>query len=385
MIQVLLVSSRDKLKHFCTSLTSEDMRIESLPFFPAEADDIHTVFSLILFDFLFFEHGHVQKCHSILQRCGDVPIIALVSEKNTVFAPEILKSGVTDIVVFPCCPSYLTSFIRHHAVPKGSVSTAADTEQKAAPEESEALSRFIGISHSFTLLKNEILLAATNDMPVLLLGETGTGKSRAARLIHDLSQRRHAPFIEENIAAVQETLVEGELFGTKAGAYTGAVTRPGLFEKAAGGTLFLDEIGCIGLNIQAKLLRILETGEFRRVGDSESKRFDVRIICATNSPLSDWKDSGRFRKDLYYRITGLEVHIPPLSKRKEDILPLARSFLEKSCRTNNKAKYLSRAAEHKLLSHHWPGNIRELQNCVTRAFYASCRNIISDTDIDFVL
>ena len=147
----------------------------------------------------------------------------------------------------------------------------------------------------------------------------------------------------------------------------------------------MDEIGGINANVQVKLLKVLESGEFRRVGDSESKRADVRIICATNSPLNSWKDSGRFRKDLYYRITGMEISVPTLAERTEDILPIARSFLERLCADAGSMKRVSPAAEVKISSHHWPGNIRELHNCVSRAFYASAHTVILEGDIKFVL
>ncbi|MGI5174439.1 sigma-54-dependent Fis family transcriptional regulator [Treponema sp. OMZ 840] len=379
MIRVLLISGSNKIKNFCLSLQDKNLCVCCTSSFSASDNEALSSFSVILFDFCLFEQGYIQKTHDVFKQCGDLPVLVLASEKTAVFAAKMLKVGASDVIIFPCCSAYLYAYIRYYA--------AGTDKSFILPEtiENPALNGFIGVSKVFTVLKKHILLAARNDMPVLLLGETGTGKSRAARLIHDLSVRKQYPFIEENIAAVQETLVEGELFGTRAGAYTGAVTRAGLFEKASGGTLFLDEIGSISTNIQAKLLRVLETGEFRRVGDAESKKADVRIICATNSPLNSWKDSGLFRKDLYYRITGIEIFIPPLTKRREDILPLAHSFLERLCFKNDKVKYFSPEAEQKLLNHNWPGNIRELQNCVSRAFYVAERAIILDTDIGFVL
>lgn len=378
MMRILLVGGSEKIKALCMSLEGENFRVVCTASLPPYESAGMSSFSLILFDFRLFEQGHIQKVHEVFKSCGNLPVLVFVTEKTAAFAAKILKVGASDVIVFPCCRSYLEAYIRHYA---------SNPENFSVPDAADAhvLKAFIGVSKVSAVLKKQILLASQNDMPVLLLGETGTGKSLAARLIHDSSRRKKSPFVEENIAAVQETLVEGELFGTKAGAYTGAVTRPGLFERASGGTLFLDEIGGINANVQVKLLKVLESGEFRRVGDNETKSADVRIICATNSPLNSWKDSGRFRKDLYYRITGMEISMPALTERTEDILPIARSFLERLCTDSGKIKRFSQAAEVKISSHHWPGNIRELHNCVSRAFYASAHTVILEDDIKFVL
>ena len=378
MMRILLVGGSEKIKALCMSLEDENFRVVCTTSLSPPEDEGLSSYALILFDFRLFEQGHIQKAHEVFKRCGDSPVLVFVTEKTVAFAAKILKLGASDVIVFPCCRSYLQAYIRYYA---------SKPEEFSVPDITGAhvLKAFIGVSEASAVLKKQILLASQNDMPVLLLGETGTGKSLAAHLIHDLSRRKKSSFVEENIAAIQETLVEGELFGTKAGAYTGAVTRPGLFERASGGTLFLDEIGGINANVQVKLLKVLESGEFRRVGDSESKRADVRIICATNSPLNSWKDCGRFRKDLYYRITGMEISVPTLAERTEDILPIARSFLERLCADAGSMKRFSPAAEVKISSHHWPGNIRELQNCVSRAFYASAHTVILEGDIKFVL
>lgn len=390
MITVLLISDDEKTKEFCFSLADNSIGFECVPAFHGANHNIPANISLILFDFCVFDKGDIKTAHNILRFSAHIPVLVLASEKDGVFAAKMLQSGAEagttaaakDIITLPCSPSYMLSYIHYYAQKDIHTCTA---DPVLSPPDENAFKDFIGTSETFYGLKKQIILAAGNSMPVLLLGETGTGKSLAARLIHRLSQRKEASFVEENIAAIQDTLVEAELFGTKAGAYTGAVTRIGLFEKAAGGTLFLDEIGCISLSTQAKLLRALETGEIRRVGDCEHKKINVRIICATNSPLNAWKESGEFRKDLYYRITGIEIHIPSLKERAEDILPLARNFLEKLCAAHNTVKFFSDTAEEKLQSHTWPGNIRELQSCVSRAFYESQNGLISESDIRFVL
>lgn len=383
MMRVLLISADEKVKTFCLSLQDNCITVECVPEFSCMESNVLSGISLILFDFAVFDNGDLKTARNIFRLSVKIPVLILAAEKTGVFAAKMLKSGAADVVILPCSPSYILSYIRYYARKEPAKPDTESTE--LSDFDNAVFKNFVGISESFHSLKEQIILAAGNSMPVLLLGETGTGKSRAARLIHNLSKRKEAAFVEENIAAIQDTLVEAELFGTRAGAYTGAVTRIGLFEKAANGTLFLDEIGCISLSTQAKLLRALETGEIRRVGDCEHKKIDVRIICATNSPLNTWKENGTFRKDLYYRITGIEIHIPSLAERKEDILLLARSFLENLCSTHNTVKFFSDTAEQKLQNHTWPGNIRELQSCVSRSFYASSDTVISSSDIRFVL
>ncbi len=204
---------------------------------------------------------------------------------------------------------------------------------------------------------------------ILITGESGTGKERVARMIHGASRRASGAFNAVNCGAVAETLLESELFGHARGAFTGAVAdRAGLFEAAQGGTLLLDEIGEISQAMQVKLLRVLQEREVRRVGENRSRPIDVRVIAATNSDLAAAMREGRFRKDLYYRLNVVELRVPPLRERTEDILPLARRFLaESSARMGSPVTALSPALERQLLAHPWPGNVRELENAMERA------------------
>jgi two-component system, NtrC family, response regulator HydG len=208
------------------------------------------------------------------------------------------------------------------------------------------------------------------DSTVLVTGESGVGKERLARLIHDESTRAGRVFMAINCGAVPETLLESELFGHAKGAFTGASQdRPGLFEAASGGTLFLDEIGEVPAAMQVKLLRTLQEREVRRVGENKNRRVDVRVIAATNRDLAVEINAARFRQDLYYRLRVVELHVPPLRERREDILPLARLFLaEAGARTGRTATggFTPRAANH-LARYAWPGNVRELENAVERA------------------
>ncbi|NUN12009.1 MAG: sigma-54-dependent Fis family transcriptional regulator [Myxococcales bacterium] len=198
--------------------------------------------------------------------------------------------------------------------------------------------------------------------PVVIYGETGTGKEVIARLIHQNSRRANQPFVAINVAALPTELLESELFGHGKGAFTGAASsRRGLMEEAASGTLFLDEIGEMALPIQAKLLRALQDGEIRRVGENQTFAVDLRIVCATHRDLAELVREGKFRQDLYFRLKVLTLTMPPLRDRKEDVLPLARTFLAEEAVV---AQDFSNEAQQQLQNYAWPGNVRELQNAV---------------------
>jgi DNA-binding NtrC family response regulator len=207
------------------------------------------------------------------------------------------------------------------------------------------------------------------DSTVLITGESGSGKERIARLVHDESTRAAGPFVAVNCGAITETLLESELFGHSRGAFTGATQdRPGLFEAANGGTLLLDEVGEVSPAMQVKLLRALQEREVRRVGENRSRPFDVRLLAATNADLSSAVKAGTFRQDLYYRIKVVELPVPALRDRREDILPLARVLLaEAALRMKRKLAGLSPGAADQLLRYEWPGNVRELENAMERA------------------
>ena len=217
-------------------------------------------------------------------------------------------------------------------------------------------------------MRDQIRAAASTHLPVLIVGETGTGKELAAQAIHRLSERANGPFVWINCASVPQELIEAELFGYEGGSFTGARARgkPGKFELAKGGTLFLDEIGDMPLSLQTSLLRSLQDSEIVRVGGTSPIQIDTRIICATNRPLREMVAGNQFRKDLFYRIDVLRVNTSPLRERT-DITKLIDSILPKlAARHNLPLRLLSSADMKKLLSHHWPGNVRELESCLLR-------------------
>ncbi len=239
---------------------------------------------------------------------------------------------------------------------------------RVAPDVEEPL-RIVAKSPEMQAIVDLARRVAQVDATVLITGESGVGKERIARLVHDESTRAAGPFIAVNCGAIAETLLESELFGHKRGAFTGAVSdRPGLFEAASHGTLLLDEIGEVSAGMQVKLLRALQEREIRRVGENKSRAVDVRVLAATNRDLADSVDGGALRRDLYYRLKVVELHVPPLRDRKDDILPLARVLLaDAALRMGRKVSGLAPRAADQLVRYKWPGNVRELENAMERA------------------
>ena len=265
---------------------------------------------------------------------------------------------------------------------------AAQEERERLEEENQRLraelremfrpSNIIGNSHEMQEVYDQIAQVANSAASVLIQGETGTGKELVAHAIHYNSDRSDKPFIKAHCAALPENVIESELFGHEKGAFTGAVQhRKGRFEMAHGGTLFLDEVGDIPASIQIKLLRVIQEREFERVGGTRTIKVNVRLIAATNNDLPRLAAEGLFREDLFYRLNVFPIYVPPLRKRKADIVLLADFFLQKYARENNKdVRRLSSAVIDMLMSYHWPGNVRELENCIERCVIVAESNVI---------
>jgi transcriptional regulator with PAS, ATPase and Fis domain len=242
--------------------------------------------------------------------------------------------------------------------------------------------RMVGHSPAFLACVDNLARVADCEASVLLRGESGVGKELAARFVHDRSPRAAGPFIAINCAAMPESMFETELFGHEKGAFTGSTgQKKGLFELADHGTLFLDEVAEIPLALQAKLLRVLESGEFRRVGGTQTLKADVRVVSATNRNLLNRVDQKRFRQDLYYRLAGIEVTLPPLRERREDIPALAEALLERISKSGKTTYHLDRAAAQRLKRHDFPGNVRELRNLLQRAALRSRDGFIREADL----
>ncbi|EEW25382.1 nif-specific transcriptional activator NifA [Rhodobacter ferrooxidans] len=265
---------------------------------------------------------------------------------------------------------------------RAAIHAAADVAGQGAPAQATPIAGIIGNSPAIKHVIAQIRKVAPTQAPVLLRGESGTGKELFASALHNLSPRRDKPFVKLNCAALSHSLLESELFGHEKGAFTGALAqKKGRFELADGGTLFLDEIGEISPEFQAKLLRILQEGEFERVGGSKTLHVDVRLITATNRDLEQAVASGSFRADLYFRICVVPISLPPLRERRTDIDMLAKGFLDRFNKRNGMDKKLSKEALEGLRACNFPGNVRELENCISRVATLSAGGVINADDL----
>ena len=242
----------------------------------------------------------------------------------------------------------------------------------------------VGNSEKLNRVIDKAIIVAPTDISVLIMGESGVGKENVSKIIHSLSKRKHNKFISVNCGAIPEGTIDSELFGHEKGAFTGAITsRKGYFESADGGTIFLDEIGDLPFNTQVKLLRILETGEFIKVGSSEIIKTDVRVIAATNINILEAINKNKFREDLYYRLNTVEINIPPLRERKEDIHIIFRKFaMEFSEKNNTSPVRLDKEAIELLNNYYWKGNIRQLKNIANQISIFESKKIITKEIIE---
>lgn len=310
----------------------------------------------------------------------EVPVLIMTSYASLRSAVDAMKLGAKDYIAKPFDHDEMLSTVatilarNEQAQPEASATTDASEPQ---PSQNSITGNCAAMQELFKRLSK----IARTEATVLIQGESGTGKELTAREIHQQSPRANAPMISVNCASIPDTLIESELFGHEKGAFTGAdSSRSGLIEAANGGTLFLDEIGELPLEAQARLLRFLQEGEIRKVGSVNSKQVDVRLVAATHRNLKAMAKQGEFREDLYYRLYVMELHMPPLRDRDQDILEIARQFLHNSGAKNHKPNLqFSAHAEQTMLQYHWPGNVRELQNAVERAVILAEGNFI-ETD-----
>ncbi len=296
-------------------------------------------------------------------RIGAAPIIIITAFGNLETAVRAMEGGAFDYLVKPFDLDEATAVVTRALETRKTRDPAREREQSEA--ESEAL---IGASSAMQELFKKIALVAPTDVPVLITGESGTGKELVARAIHRHSGRRGGPYMPVCLAALSPNLVERELFGHLRGSFTGAVQdQKGLLELASGGTVLLDEVGDVPMDLQVKLLRVIEHRAVTPVGDARPRPIDVRIIAATNRPLKDLMASGQFREDLFFRLSVFPIHIPPLRDRREDIPALAAHFLRQSRLAEVPDACLSEELLDELRSRQWVGNIRELRNAIEHA------------------
>ncbi len=310
----------------------------------------------------------IEVLGQIRQNSPDTQVIILTGHATVDTAVQALRLGAFDYLTKPCKWAELEVLLNRRRRAPGpgqqddSAGNPAQGRRRGAP-------LLIGETPAMQQVRRLIETIAPTDATVMILGETGTGKELVARSLHEKSKRADRAFIPVNCGALPENLVESELFGHRKGAFTGADTnRKGLFEVANGGTLFLDEVGELDKSVQVKLLRFLESGEIRRVGENEPFRVDVRVLCATNRDLRDMVANELFREDLFFRLNTFEIYLPPLRERRHDISALAKHLLTRlASRRGLTESVISTESIDMLMAHEWPGNIRELANVIERA------------------
>jgi DNA-binding NtrC family response regulator len=312
----------------------------------------------------------------------DLPVVIMSGHGSIETVRSAFKLGAFDYLEKP-----ITEKEKLLVAVKNALALETLRAENAALRREAGRGEMIGGGAAMKRLLDLVRRAAPSEGRVLVTGENGTGKELVARAIHESSRRRGGPFVKLNCAAVPADLIESELFGHERGAFTGAVAaRKGKFEQADGGTLFLDEVGDMPAAMQAKVLRVLQEGEFERVGGTQTLRCDVRVVAATNKDLQAEVQAGRFREDLFYRLNVVPIHAPPLRERREDVPELAARFLVEACdRNGRRPMRLAREAVLALQAHDWPGNVRELRNLVERLAILCDGPEISGDDVAAVL
>jgi two-component system nitrogen regulation response regulator NtrX len=329
-------------------------------------------FNAVLLD-LYLSPGEngIDTLTEIVAQEGAPPVVMITSEGETTSVVEAIKRGAFDYIVKPPDRDRLVTTVRN-AVDK----SLRERERIQLLEKARKQHNLVGNSAQLEKIREMVLRVAPSELPILITGESGTGKDIVANLIHFSSRRISGVFMPIDMAAVSDDLLESNLFGHEKGAFTGAfATKKGLFEVAEGGTVFLDEIGRASLRVQSKILRAVETKQFYRVGGTQIVNVDVRVISATSSQLDAEVERGSFLPDLYHRLNGFRIHIPPLRERRDDIIPIAEYFLRHyAAKRGEDVRTLSAEARMALLSHEWPGNARPLDQVI------ECLSLFSESE-----
>ena len=348
-------------------------------------ENIHTNPNVIFLDYSLPDISGIDVLKKMKEMRPEIPVVIVSGQEDVSTAVDLLKEGAYDYIVkdenahermWKACNNIKENFLLRDEIDR-------------LREEVDHKYDFTNIKGNSSSIKRVFRLiekAVQTNITVSISGETGTGKELVAKAIHyNTKSTKRKPLVAVNIAAIPRDLLESELFGHEKGSFTGATERRiGKFEEANGGTILLDEIGEMDMNLQAKLLRVLQEKEVTRVGSNKSISFNARVIVATNRNLADEVKSGRFREDLYYRILGLPIDIPPLRERGNDIILLAKYFVNEFTSDNSMSKFsLSTEAQKKLLNYPWPGNVRELKAVVELAVVMADGDVIHDSDISF--
>jgi DNA-binding NtrC family response regulator len=366
---VLIVEDRDSLRTMLRhALESAGHRVVEARDEPEAAEQLRACAPAVVLSDLRLPQGDgfgVLKAAKEFD--PELPVIVMTAYGSIQDAVTAMKQGALDFLAKPVDPDHLQLLVGRAMAQRRLLAEYLLLKEELASR--RGLPEIVGHAPALKQVSLAVQRAAVSDVTVLLEGESGTGKELFARAVHALSPRRDEPFVAINCAAIPESLLETELFGHEKGAFTGAVGRKlGKFQVADGGTIFLDEIGDLPLPLQAKILRALEERTFERVGGTATVRVDVRVVAATNRNLKAAVAAHRFREDLYFRLSVFPITVPPLRERAEDILLLARHFVDRFCSEMNKPPMvLSEDAQEALTRYPWPGNVRELQNCIERA------------------
>jgi len=338
-------------------------------------------YDVVLTDIRMLEVDGMEVLKAYREKSPETAIIMMTAFGSIETAIQAIKEGAYDYVSKPFKLDEIRLTIRHALEHKRLVQENFLYRQELVTK--YQLDNIVGRSPQMLQLYKTIARVADSRSTVLIIGESGTGKELVARAIHFNSQRAPMPFVAVDCGSLAETLLESELFGHVRGAFTGAIaSKKGLFEEADNGTCFLDEVGNISLSTQAKLLRVLQEHQIKRVGGTETIKVDVRIVAATNKNLEELVEEGKFREDLFYRLNVVSVQLPPLRERAEDIPLLASHFLKKYAAENNKPiSRISPEATNHLTRYRWPGNVRELENVIERAMALSQHTVILPEDL----
>ena len=334
----------------------------------------------VVTDWKMAEMDGIELLRELRRRRPELPVILITAYGSVSSAVAAMREGAFDYVTKPFDNDELRATV------------ARALEMTRLARENRYLRQEVGIRYSLDTIIAEsarlrevlelVRRVAPSRAAVLIQGESGTGKELIARLLHYWSERVGNPMVAVSCKAFAEGVLESELFGHERGAFTGAITaRAGCFERASGGTLFLDEIGEVGLEFQAKLLRAVQEGEVLRVGGSQPRKVDVRIVAATNKPIRDEIAAGRFREDLFFRLSVIPIQLVPLRERRDDIIPLARHFLARQIVETGRHLALTAEAEQAILAHRWPGNVRELENAIERGAVLARGDTITPEDL----
>ncbi len=372
--KVLIVDDEEGIRNSLKEILEEENFRASFASTLSEAENILSKenFHVILLDVWMPDGDGIEFIDKIKTISPDSAIVTITGHGNVDIAVRAIKKGAYDFIEKPFSVDRILITIKH---------AYEEVLRKRREFVEEEEYNLIGESPKIREIKDMLPKVAKSDAPILIMGESGTGKELVARLIHGYSSRKEGPFVDVNCASIPDELVESELFGYEKGAFTGAINRKlGKFELADKGTLFLDEIGEMSLKAQAKLLRVIETGKFTRLGGTQSIEVDVRLVSASNKNL---RDPSCFREDLFFRISVFTIDIPPLRERGKDIILLAEFFLKKYCHEYKKSpKYLTEEAKEMLMSHNWKGNVRELKNIIERIVIMYDEDIIKPEHLD---